>query len=135
RDSDFEQQSVTVERNYEPKVEAAEKIKQTPQIESTEKDKLHVEYGLKDVNAESDFETTTIGAEELPVKDQNPYNNYIRAGYGNRATLLIDGYGEYEIQDDRRVGASLEYFSTNGEIPDREISATNSKLAAEAFFK
>src|SRR5690606_29874925 len=86
RDSDFEQQSVTVERNYEPKVEAAEKIKQTPQIESTEKDKLHVEYGLKDVNAESDFETTTIGAEELPVKDQNPYNNYIRAGYGNRAT-------------------------------------------------
>lgn len=135
RDEDFEQQSVTVERNYEPKVEAAEKIKQTPQIESEETDKLHVDYALKDVEAESDFETTTIGAEELPVNDQSPYNNYIRAGYGNRATLMIDGYGEYELESGRNVGASLEYFSTNGEMSDIILDTNNSKLLAEGFFK
>lgn len=135
RDEDFEQQSVTVQRNYEPKVEAAEKIKQTPQIDSVATDKMHVAYALKDVEAESDFETSTIGAEELPVNDQNPYNNYIRLGYGNRASLILDGYAEYELDDDKSVGASLDYFSTNGSIPDINLDTQNSKLAAEGFFK
>lgn len=135
RAEDFEQQSVTVERNYEPKVEAAEKIKQTPAIESTETEKLHVDYALKDVEAESDFETSTIGAEELPVEDQAPLNNYIRAGYGNRGTLKLDGFGEYALESDRKVGANLEYFSTNGEMPDIILDTNNSRLAAEGFFK
>ena len=135
RDEDFTQESVTVERNYEPKVEAAQKIKQTPEIQPSSKEKLPVNFGLKDVEAESDFETTTIGAEELPVKDQSLYNNYIRAGYGNRASLLIDGYGEYALDDDKNVGASINYRSTNGKIPDIEHSTNNSKLHGEGFFK
>lgn len=135
REEDFEQESVTVERDYEPKVEAAEKIKQTPDIESPDSDKLSVDYGLKDVEAESDFETTTIGAEELPVDDQNPYSNYIRAGYGNRATLLIDGFGEYALDDDKSVGASVDYYATDGKIPDAVTSTNSAKLDAEGFFK
>ncbi|MDO5656270.1 MAG: hypothetical protein Q4G27_09035 [Flavobacteriaceae bacterium] len=135
REEDFTQESVTVERNYEPKVEAAEKIKQTPKIDPTTGNKLSVDYSLKDVEAESDFETTTIGAEELPVKDQSPYNNYIRAGYGNRATLLIDGFGEYALDQDKSVGAAIDYRSTNGYIKEMDFSTNNSKLAAEGFFK
>ena len=135
RDEDFTQESVTVERNYEPKVEAAEKIKQTPQIEPQSDEKLPVQMTLKDIEAESDFETSTIGAEELPVKDQSPYNNYIRAGYGNRASLRIDGFGEYALDDEKSIGASVLYRSTNGYIPDIEHATDNSKLAAEGFFK
>lgn len=135
REEDFTQESVTVERNYEPKVEAAQKIKQTPQIEDTTGEKLSVDYSLKDVEAESDFETSVIDAEELPVKDFSPYNNYVRGGYGNRASLLIDGYGEYALDSDMSVGASAEYRSTNGKISDIDWSTDNSKLAAEGFFK
>lgn len=135
RDQDFEQQSVTVQRKYEPKVEAAEKIKQTPQIDSVAISKLPVDYALKDVEAESDFETSTIGAEELPVSDKNPYNNYIRLGYGNRATLILDGFAEYAMDTEKSVGGSLSYFSTNGEIPEVDLATSNSKLQAEGFFK
>ena len=135
REEDFTQESVTVERNYEPKVEAAEKIKQTPDIQPSEDKKLPVDYALKDVEAESDFETSTIGADQLPVTDQNPYNNYIRAGYGNRASLLIDGFGEYALDDQKSVGASVDYRSTNGKIPDMVHETDNSKLSAEGFFK
>ena len=135
RDEDFTQESVTVERNYEPKVEAAEKIKQTPDIQPSGDEKLPVDYALKDVEAESDFETSTIDAEELPVTDESPYNNHIRGGFGNRASLRIDGYGEYKIDNDKSVGATLDYRSTNGSVPDAVTETDNSKLQAEGFFK
>ncbi|MGI9526255.1 MAG: hypothetical protein ACR2MS_03980 [Weeksellaceae bacterium] len=135
KDTDFKDESVVVERVYEPKVEAAEKIKQTPEITPEAKSKLPVSYGLKDVEAESDFETSTINADELPVKNSNPYNNYIRAGAGNRYSFLADGYAEFPIDDDKSFGASMSYYSSAADVPD--ITVDNNELAmnAEGFLK
>lgn len=135
RDEDFNQESVTVEREYEPKVEAAEKIKQTPEVVPTTTEKMAIDYTLKDVEAESDFETSTIGAEELPLDKENPYNNYIRAAYGNRASLLVDGYGEYKLDNDKSIGGSIDYYSTKGKIPDVLTNSSSAKLNAEGFLK
>lgn len=135
RDTDFKNESVVVERVYEPKVEAAEKIKQTPDISESKSTKLPVTYGLKDVEAESDFETSTIHADELPVRDQVPYNNYIRAGLGNRYTFLADGYAAFPLDNNKDVGVSLDYYSSAGDIPEVSVDTDELKMNAEGFLK
>lgn len=135
KQKDFKDETVVVERVYEPKVEAAEKIKQTPKITGKTKEKLPVSYGLKDIEAESDFETSTINADELPIKNKNPYNNYIRGGAGNRSSFLVDGYAEYEVNETTNVGATINFYKTAGNIPNAITDSDELKLGAEGFLK
>ncbi|MXV38846.1 hypothetical protein GO491_09215 [Flavobacteriaceae bacterium Ap0902] len=135
RNTDIKDESVVVERVYEPKVEAAEKIKQTPEITDSKKEKLPVTYGLKDVEAESDFETSTITADELPVRKINPYNNYVRGGFGNRYSFLADGYAAFEIDEGKKAGASLNYYSSSADVRNTVTDSDELKLNAEGFLK
>ncbi len=134
REDAIGQESVVVEREFEPKVEAAEKIKQTPQTEAPDYEKITVEYDIKDIEAASDFETSTLGAEEIPVEDEKPYRNYIRGAYGNRASLNTDAYLDFELNESQRVGADFSFSSTKGDIKgvDFKTGSTTSKL--EGFF-
>lgn len=132
---DIKEESVTVEREYKPKVEAAEKIKQTPQIAPVEPRKQELKYATKDVNAASDFETTTIAADTLSISRANPYNNYVRVGYGNQASLIADGYLGYEIDDTQSFGVKFDYFSTDAKIDNSLTDTNSSELNATVFYK
>ncbi|MDO5509221.1 MAG: TonB-dependent receptor [Weeksellaceae bacterium] len=135
REETIGQGSVTVERVYEPKVESAERIKQTPGALPESTQKIPVEYSTKNIEVASDFETSTIGAEKLPVKDQAPYNNYVRAGYGNHQNVLADAYFDYSILDNARVGGAIKYNSAIPNIPDVNVPTNQSRLLGEAFLK
>lgn len=135
RENNIDQETVTVEREYEPKVEAAEKIKQTPEIKLPKKPKKQVNYSFKDVEVASDFETTVIGAEQLPIQDQSLYKNYIKAGYGNNAKLNLDGYVQHEILDNQLVGGRIDYRATNPKIEGAVVNTNEAKLSTEAFYK
>lgn len=135
REETIGQGTVTVERVYEPKVESAERIKQTPTALPESTQKIPVQYDPRNVEVASDFETSTISAEKLPVKDQSPYNNYVRAGAGNHANVLADAYFDYPILENTRVGGAAKFRSSIPNIPEVDVPTNQSSLSVEGFLK
>lgn len=136
-ENQIKQGEVTVKRHYEPNVNAAEKIKQTPKV-SAPKTKKHsaINYQTKDIEAASEFETTPISAEKLPINQTPPYRNYIRAGYGNNSTLRLNGFVSMPIDEDKAVGLNASYLGTdlNNKELKNWVNTNQSKINAEAFF-
>ncbi|WP_406628669.1 hypothetical protein [Ornithobacterium rhinotracheale] len=136
-ENQIKQGEVTVKRHYEPNVNAAEKIKQTPKV-SAPKTKKHsvINYQTKDIEAASEFETTPISAEKLPINQTPPLRNYIRAGYGNNSTLRLNGFVSMPIDEDKSVGLNASYLGTelNDKTLKNWVNTNQSKINAEAFF-
>ncbi|MRJ09487.1 hypothetical protein EDL98_00080 [Ornithobacterium rhinotracheale] len=136
-ENQIKQGEVTVKRHYEPNVNAAEKIKQTPKV-SAPKTKKHsvINYQTKDIEAASEFETTPISAEKLPINQTPPYRNYIRAGYGNNSTLRLNGFVSMPMDEDKSIGLNASYLGTdlNDKTLKDWVNTNQSKINAEAFF-
>ena len=135
-ENQIKQGEVTVQRNYEPDVTAVEKIKQTPKVEAPKSQKESISYNLVDIEAASDFQTSPISPEKLPINGNPLYNNYIKAGYGNNSTLKIDAFLNHNLDVDKSVGLNASYLGTKANLNDYNVftNTNESKLNAEGFF-
>lgn len=130
----IKQESVNVERVYEPNVDAAQKIKQTPQTSTPESEKYDVSYQSVDIAPSSDFETSPIQAEKLPVKSADHYPNYVRVGYGNNANLSASAFVNHAISEDQSIGINASYRASNPSIENTVTDTNWAHINAEGFY-
>lgn len=135
RKDDIQQGSVTVNRVYEPNVEAAEKIKQTPQEKTEIQKKYQPSYTPKDLAAASDFETSTLRAEELPVENSRNFRNYFEAGYGNNSNLDLNAFVDYEFDESSTIGVSAGYRSAKANLKNSIIDDGFTHFNADGFYR
>lgn len=132
----IKQGEVTVQRNYEPNVSAAEKIKQIPITQPPAKKKQPLTYQPGDIAAASEFKTSNINPVQLPVSSATPYENYLMAGYGTNATLRLNAFLNYHLDEDKSVGVNGSYLGTKANLEKYSIynNTNDAKLNAEGFF-
>lgn len=135
RKDDIQQGSATVNRVYEPNVEVAEKIKQTPEEKTEIQKKYKLIYKPKDVAAASDFETSTLSAEELPIENGKNFNNYIQAGYGNHSNLQIQGFVGYDFDENSAIGINAGYRTAKAALANSIVDDDFSHFYADGFYR
>lgn len=135
RKEDIKQGSVVINRKYEPNVKAAEKIKQSPHEDTKINKKYQPSYTLKDVKAASDFETSTINAEQLPIDPSSNYPNYIELGYGNNQNMAINSFVSYDRDQNNSFGINVGYRSAKANLNRSLTRDRNSNLILDGFYR
>jgi hypothetical protein len=116
---DKHQETVTVVGDYTPELLSAKKILFSPQIKDTLINKNKMNYGIKSVPIENNFEVKPISAAKMIGETfQKLYKNHIIVGLGNYWTPYID-FNHHSYRNKKLRGEiHLKHLSSNGEIED-----------------
>lgn len=136
--SQIKEEKLILNRKRVPEVKKIEKKKSSAEVikdyPKEEKSLNPVRYQITDVPASSDFETSTIGGEDVaPIMKNDFYNNYIRVGIGNYGKILGDGFASYAIDDKNEIGIDAHYLSTTGLKKDYTWDSDQRQFGVSAF--
>lgn len=110
-------EEVTVVARYVPSISDANKINFSPKAQDTIMPKPELSYGIKSTLVPTDYkpealEPAKMAGEPIPKL----YDNYLKAGFGNYSSPLIDLYHNNSRSKDLNYGFNLNHFSSQGEI-------------------
>ncbi len=96
-----------------------------------------IDYEIIDIPASSDFKTSDLPPstiKELP--QEKLYENYIESAYGNLSHLWIDGYFQYPMNVEQKIGARINHNSSKG-LKDFEpnVDTKYSESKGQLFFE
>ena len=132
KDDTVKTEVVNVATSYNPTISDAFKLKENPQIDSEESKKKKVEYKIFEKPINSVFVPNTggyVAAEK--AKSTNIYPNYLKIGYGNYNTPLLEGFVHKEKRE-HLFDFYLYSKSSNGDIEEAELKNNylNTKIGA-----
>lgn len=115
----IKEEKLILDKKREPEVRKIEKKKATIETVKTfpfdEKSSQPVHYDITDVPAVSDFQASTLEAQDITPDFSTDYkNNFIRVGMGNYGKVLGDASLAHNVTDDIELGADLHFLSTKG---------------------
>lgn len=113
--------SVTVERDYQPVIESAGKIKTEPVVLETEIETAPIEYSDYTMMMAPSFNTTTLLSQPTHFTARKPKNGYITGGLGHPLTLFAFGY---HVDDGKKSILDL-YAHHNGLWGSRAVVKTD----------
>lgn len=136
--SQIKEEKLILNRKRVPEVKKIEKKKSSAEVikdyPKEEKSLNPIRYQVTDVPAVSDFQTSTIGGEDVsPVMKNDYQNNYIRLGIGNYGKILGDGFASYAIDDKNEIGIDAHYLSTTGLKKEYQWDSNQKQIAISAF--
>ena len=118
---DYLKKEVQVVRPYEPAISDAFKQNIPPKIIDTVKVNPIFEYSLKPFPVKIDYELEPIKAAKLigePLKKL--YNSYLKIGFGNYLTPLVDVRYNSKYSKKHSYQAGFKHFSSSGKIKNEE---------------
>jgi hypothetical protein len=134
---------VQVVKPYEPSVPDAPKISQMPRVQDTVVVRPDIRYAIFPKPAPTDYEVSPIGAAKmmaLPLAKL--YKTYIRAGYGNYQSPLLDVYFSNLRSKKYQYGVYFNHHSAKGKVKlanDEKVFAgygdTRIGVYGKRFFK
>ncbi|APD07614.1 hypothetical protein UJ101_02111 [Flavobacteriaceae bacterium UJ101] len=135
--SQIEQETIDVEKSYNPAVQDVEKLDESPVFDNeVEKNKLEVNYSPINIPVKSDYKLSSINPVKLPIKDNNTlYNSYLKGGLGLPMTTLLDAYVDYEYDRNKHFGAFLHHFGTDSDVDGVRVDDDQSQNSLELFYK
>ena len=84
--------SVTVERDFQPEIQAAGKVATKPAVQQTTIEPTPVEYSTYTVNVAPEASINPMLSQPTRFEGNQPYSGYIRGGLGHPNTLFDFGY-------------------------------------------
>ncbi|MFV0531630.1 MAG: hypothetical protein ACK5MD_09380 [Flavobacteriales bacterium] len=135
--SQIEQESIDVEKSYNPAVQDVEKLDENPEFDNeVEKNKLEVNYSPINIPIKSDYKLSSINPVKLPVKDDYTlYNSYLKGGIGLPMTTLLDAYIDYEYDRNKHFGVFAHHFKTDLDIDHARVDDDQAQNSLELFYK
>lgn len=135
--SQIEQETIDVEKSYNPAVQDIEKLDENPEFDNKiENNKLEVTYSPMNTPVKSDYKLSSINPIKLPVKDRNSlYNSYLKGGLGLPMTTLLDAYIDYEYDRNKHFGVFLHHFGTDANLDHIRVDDDQSQNSLELFYK
>lgn len=107
---------INVVTSYKPTISDAFKSNDNPVIKTNIKQKSNIEYSIKSSPVKSVF-TPNIGGYKpaKTIKKETGYTNYLKAGYGNYGTPLLEGF-LYKQKEEHEAQFFLYNKASNGGI-------------------
>jgi hypothetical protein len=134
----LEDENIDIVKDFEPVVQRANKKHFVPELpEISTKKPFFDDYALQvrysDVNyTPSEIKPLSFPKEELP---ELPFA-YLKAGFGNYLTPLVDFQLANKHTEKFRLGAGLEHLSSRRKkIENQRFAETDAKIMGEAYFK
>lgn len=117
--SQIQEEKLVLDRKRIPEIKAIEKkktsVERIKDYPPEEKRQIPVDYQITNVEAVSDFKTSTIQGHDIaPKLEQNHHKNYFRLGYGNYSQFLADGTLTAKLNNGLEVGTHMHVYSTKG---------------------
>jgi hypothetical protein len=115
----IKEEQLIINKKREPEVKKIDKKKTSVEIIKNyppeEKSQIPVEYCIKNVPALSDFQTSTLQADDVSPEMNTDYlNNYVQFGLGNYSKILADANISYTLENKLQVGGDAHLISTHG---------------------
>ncbi|MFC6268022.1 TonB-dependent receptor [Frigoriflavimonas asaccharolytica] len=136
--SQIKEEQLILDKKREPEVKKIEKKKTS--VESIknyppeEKSQNPVEYSITNVPALSDFQTSTLQADDIsPNLKTDYYSNYVRFGMGNYGKILGDANVSYTLENKLEVGADAHINANHGLQNIYAWDSRQTSLKAGAF--
>ena len=136
--SQIKEEQLILDKKREPEVKKIEKKKTSvatiKNYPPEEKSQNPVEYNIINVPALSDFQTSTLQADDISPDMQTDYhNNYVRFGMGNYSKILGDANISYTLENKLEIGADAHVLSTHGLKDDYDWDSRQSSINIGAF--
>lgn len=136
--SQIKEEQLILDKKREPEVKKIEKKKTSvaniKNYPPEEKSQNPVEYNITNVPAYSDFQTSTLQADDISPNLQTEYhNNYIRFGMGNYSRILGDVNLSYTLENKLEVGGDAHINSTHGLKDEYPWDSRQSSVNVGAF--
>lgn len=136
--SQIKEEQLFLNKKREPEVKKIEKKKTSvatiKNYPPEEKSQNPVEYSIINVPALSDFQTSTLQADDISPEMQTDYqNNYVRFGMGNYSKILGDANISYTLENKMEVGADAHVLSTHGLKNEYSWDSRQSSIKVGAF--
>jgi hypothetical protein len=107
---------INVVTSYRPTISDAFKASENPIIETKTREKNKLEYTINSTPIKSVFTPNTGGYKSAKtIKNKKGYPNYIKAGYGNYGTPLVEGF-LYKRKKEHEAQFFLFNKASNGGI-------------------
>ena len=137
----IKEEKLILDRKREPEIKKIEKkktavnlVKNYPPQSKKVEDSLNLKYSIKDVEAVSDFKTSTIERTDISPKFKTEnYSNYVRFGMGNYGKILGDANISTALENNFEVGADVHYLSTTGLKNEYDWDSKSTKADIAAF--
>ena len=113
--------NVTVERDYQPTIQEAQKIQTQPQVVEETMTPVEVKYSDYSNILSPVHNVTPMGMPKTSFKSSGQYNGYIRGGFGHTGTLLDF---EYALKDQKSSTLNV-YAHHRAEWGLRTLSKSN----------
>ncbi len=134
-EKDLQGEEVSVEASYKPYVPKASKIKIQPKVEKDKMEKPDFQYVLEPITLESKVELKPIVAARVKSRTTRKDfpGNYVKAGFGNYASPLIEFSAANKQSKEYAYGLFLKHESSWGDYKDYAFPGYNNNLATVYF--
>lgn len=113
--------SVTVERDYQPTIQEAQKIQVQPQVQEEQMTPVEVKYSDYSLILSPDHNVTPMAMPKENFKSSGEYNGYVQAGFGHTGTLFDF---DYAVKDAKKSALNI-YAHHKAEWGLRTLSKSN----------
>lgn len=136
--SQIKEEQLILDKKREPEVKKIEKKKTSVETIKNyppeEKSQNPLEYTITNVPALSDFQTSTLQADDISPQTAGEYSkNYVQFGLGNYSRVLADANISYTLESKMEIGLDAHALSTNGLKKDYPWNSRQSSEKVGAF--
>ena len=136
--SQIKEEQLILNKKREPEVKKIEKKKTSvatiKNYPPEEKSQNPVEYNVVNVPMYSDFQTSTLQADDISPNLKTDFqNNYVRFGIGNYSKIIADANVSYTLESKMEIGADAHVLSTHGLKDEYPWDSRQSSVKAGAF--
>ncbi len=122
-------EEVTIIGDYSPIVKEAFKIRTSPMVSTEEVRMPALSYSIKSSPVYHKASTKKLQAEKLGRPEAEEFRkNYLKLGFGNYTTPLIEFFANMEASSSNAFGVHLKHFSSSGDIDNYAPSAFSNNL-------
>ncbi len=122
-DTTIKSQTIQIHQTYKPEIKASEKVAVAPQLPATELAAPVLHYNIPQQSLYFTYQSIPIRPLAMgvdTVKDQHNY--YLKLGYGNYNTPLINAGISYGKEGEFGITADYEHLSGKGKIANQNFS-------------
>lgn len=129
------QQTIDIYNIYQPELPAAAKIDLNAGLPNGEKTKPNLIYSIPSQNLNFSYSPIPLQplAMGIDTSYYSLYNNYIKVGYGNHSTPLIQLGLSNGNKLPLQLGLNFNHISSKGDIEHQQFSKTNLLLHGKYF--
>jgi hypothetical protein len=133
-DTTIANQTIEITQTYKPEIAKPSKPVITPSLPHVDTTKPKFQYEVPQQTLSYTYHSVPIrplalGRQEAPM----PFQNYIKAGYGNLSSLYLDaGLGSVKT-DQYEAAAHFSHLSQKGPIENQQSSRTNFDASGKYF--